>query len=122
MANLNTDEQKQIECDIMAANIVLQGLPNDIHTLLNNKKTANSIWNRVKELMDGTKLTKQERKTKLADEFDTFTSEKAETIQSYYLRFAKLINDIIINGIKMTKLHINTKFLKHLKLVGYWKS
>ncbi|GKD39139.1 hypothetical protein Tco_1259346 [Tanacetum coccineum] len=31
MAYLNADEHKQIECDIMAANIVLQGLPNDIY-------------------------------------------------------------------------------------------
>ncbi|GJU22105.1 hypothetical protein Tco_1155447 [Tanacetum coccineum] len=42
---------------------------------------------------------KQERETKLADEFDRFTSEKGETIQSYNLKFAKLVNDIIINGI-----------------------
>ncbi|GKD47862.1 hypothetical protein Tco_1276838 [Tanacetum coccineum] len=90
MADLNADEQKQIKCDIMAANIVLQGLPNDIHTLLNNKKTANSIWNR-----------------------------KGETIQSYYLRSAKLLNNIIINGIEMNKLQINTKFLNHLQLK--WK-
>ncbi|GKB80259.1 hypothetical protein Tco_0947154 [Tanacetum coccineum] len=31
MADLNADEHKEIECDIMAANIVLQGLPNDIN-------------------------------------------------------------------------------------------
>ncbi|GJR77528.1 hypothetical protein Tco_0089893 [Tanacetum coccineum] len=42
---LNVDEWKQIECVIMAANIVLQGLLNDINTLLNHRKIANSIWN-----------------------------------------------------------------------------
>ncbi|GJU84232.1 hypothetical protein Tco_1291778 [Tanacetum coccineum] len=111
MADLNAYEWKQIKCDIMAANIVLQGLQNDIYALMNHRKTANSIWNIVKELMDGIKLTKQERETKLADEFDKFTLEKEETIQSYYLRFAKPMNDIIINRIEMTKLQINTKFL-----------
>ncbi|GJR61986.1 hypothetical protein Tco_1504148 [Tanacetum coccineum] len=54
MAYLNADEHKQIDCDIMAANIVLQGLPNDIYALLNHRKTANLIWNMVKELKDGT--------------------------------------------------------------------
>ncbi|GJZ13641.1 hypothetical protein Tco_0548871 [Tanacetum coccineum] len=37
-----TDEKKQMECDIKAANIILQELPNDIYTLLNHMKTANS--------------------------------------------------------------------------------
>ncbi|GJR77529.1 hypothetical protein Tco_0089894 [Tanacetum coccineum] len=50
---LNSILMKQIDCDIMATNIVFQGLPNDIHALLNNKKIANSILNRVKELIDG---------------------------------------------------------------------
>ncbi|GJY06346.1 hypothetical protein Tco_0373400 [Tanacetum coccineum] len=65
--------------------------------------------------MEGTKLTKQEREMKLADEFEKFTSEKREIIQSYYQRFAKLMNDININGIEMNKLHINTKFLNNLQ-------
>ncbi|GJZ43308.1 hypothetical protein Tco_0590563 [Tanacetum coccineum] len=56
-----------------------------------------------------------EKETKLAVEFDKFTLEKGETIQSYYLRFAKPINDIINNGIEMTNLYINTKFLNHLQ-------
>ncbi|GJR96004.1 hypothetical protein Tco_0268178 [Tanacetum coccineum] len=46
---------------------------------------AYDIWYRVKELMEGTKLTKQERESKLADEFDRFTSQKREMIQSYYM-------------------------------------
>ncbi|GKD94376.1 hypothetical protein Tco_1374213 [Tanacetum coccineum] len=91
MADLTADEKKQIECDIKAANIIFQGLPNDIYTLSNHMKTTNTIWFRVKALMEGTKLTKQERETNLADEFEKFTYEKGETIQSYYLRFFKLM-------------------------------
>nr|GEV02107.1 hypothetical protein [Tanacetum cinerariifolium] len=52
---------------------------------------------------------------KLADEFDRFTTKKGEKIQSYYLRFAKLMNDILINEIKMSPIQINTKFLNHLQ-------
>ncbi|GJV36415.1 hypothetical protein Tco_1408892 [Tanacetum coccineum] len=62
--------------------------------------------------MDGTKWTKQEREMKLADEFDMFTSEKGEIIQSYYLRFAKLMNDILMNHIKMSLLQINTEMMQ----------
>ncbi|GJV63968.1 hypothetical protein Tco_1474796 [Tanacetum coccineum] len=37
--------------------------------------------------MKGTELTKQKRESKLADEFDRFTSKKGERIQLYYMRF-----------------------------------
>ncbi|GJU40798.1 retrovirus-related pol polyprotein from transposon TNT 1-94 [Tanacetum coccineum] len=47
----------------------------DIYTLINHYQTAKEIWDRVKELMEGTKMTKQERKSMLYDEFDKFTSE-----------------------------------------------
>ncbi|GKA05855.1 hypothetical protein Tco_0684975 [Tanacetum coccineum] len=65
--------------------------------------------------MEGTKLTKKQKDSKLYDEFDRFTSEKGEMIQSYYLRFAKLLNDMNITGISMTPLQINTKFVKYLQ-------
>ncbi|GJV19789.1 putative reverse transcriptase domain-containing protein [Tanacetum coccineum] len=39
-------------------------------------------------------MTKQERESMLYDEFDKFTSEPGESIHSYYLRYAKLINDM----------------------------
>ncbi|GJX72017.1 hypothetical protein Tco_0309188 [Tanacetum coccineum] len=41
----------------------------------------------VKELIEEIELTKQERESKLANEFDIFTSEKGEMIQSCYMRF-----------------------------------
>ncbi|GJV38222.1 hypothetical protein Tco_1410699, partial [Tanacetum coccineum] len=113
--DLSPEEKIIKECDIRAANIILHGLPNDIYTLLNHKKIAHEIWYRVKELMEGTKLTKQEKESKLANEFDRFTSEKGETIHSYYIRFAKLMNDINIIGLDMTPLQVNTKFVNYLQ-------
>ncbi|GJR23383.1 hypothetical protein Tco_0971910 [Tanacetum coccineum] len=88
MVELKDEERKQVKCDIKVANII-QRLPNDIYTFLNHKKTAKSIWNRVKELMDGTELRQQEKETKLTDEFTSFTFKNGKSIHSYYLRFAK---------------------------------
>ncbi|GKC79451.1 hypothetical protein Tco_1130225 [Tanacetum coccineum] len=79
-------------------------LPNDIYTLLNHKKKAYDIWYRVKDLMEGIELTKQESESNLANEFDRFTLEKGETIRLYYMRLAKLMNDINIIQLDMTKL------------------
>ncbi|GJZ78191.1 hypothetical protein Tco_0642863 [Tanacetum coccineum] len=65
--------------------------------------------------MEGTKMTKQERESMLYDEFDKFTSEPGESIHSYYLRFAKLINDMNMISMTMTPMQINMKLVNHLQ-------
>ncbi|GJW75363.1 retrovirus-related pol polyprotein from transposon TNT 1-94 [Tanacetum coccineum] len=49
------------------------------------------------------------------DEFDKFTSELGESIHSYYLRYAKLINDMNMIPMSMTPMQINTKFVNHVQ-------
>ncbi|GKB94132.1 retrovirus-related pol polyprotein from transposon TNT 1-94 [Tanacetum coccineum] len=51
----------------------------------------------------------------LYDEFDKFTYEPGESSHSYYLRFAKLINDMNMIPMSMTPMQINTKFVNHLQ-------
>ncbi|GJU00958.1 retrovirus-related pol polyprotein from transposon TNT 1-94 [Tanacetum coccineum] len=53
-------ENLQADCDLKATNIVLQGLPPDVYALVNHHKVAKDIWDRVKFLMQGTSLSKQE--------------------------------------------------------------
>ncbi|GJR72341.1 DNA-directed DNA polymerase [Tanacetum coccineum] len=100
--DLSTEEKLRKSYDIKATNIILPGLSVDIYTLVNYHKIAREIYNRVKELMEGTKLTKQERESKLYDDFDKFTSEKGESIHSYYLRYD------IQNGVDPLALLANT--------------
>ncbi|GKD54881.1 hypothetical protein Tco_1288268, partial [Tanacetum coccineum] len=54
------------------------------------------LWEKIKLLMQGTSLTKQERECKLYDEFDKFAYKKGETLHEYYLRFTLLLNDMNI--------------------------
>ncbi|GJW82747.1 integrase, catalytic region, zinc finger, CCHC-type containing protein [Tanacetum coccineum] len=60
-------------------------------------------------------MTKQERKSMLYDEFDKFTYEPGESIHSYYLRYAELINDIKIIPMSMSNMQIKMKFVNHLQ-------
>ncbi|GJV08543.1 hypothetical protein Tco_1346199 [Tanacetum coccineum] len=82
--DLSPKEKTRYDCDIKDTNIHLLELPVDIYTLINHYQTAKEIWDRVKELIEGTKLALQERKSKLYDEFDRFTSEPGESFHSYY--------------------------------------
>ncbi|GJV16039.1 integrase, catalytic region, zinc finger, CCHC-type containing protein [Tanacetum coccineum] len=113
-AELSAAEKIQADCDMKATNIILQGLPADIYSLVNHHRVAEDLWVRVQLLMQGTSLTKQERECKLYDAFDKFTHIKRESLHKYYLRFTQLINDMNIYNMKMEQFQVNTKFLNSL--------
>ncbi|GKA40270.1 hypothetical protein Tco_0732863 [Tanacetum coccineum] len=77
-------------------------------------RVTKEIWDRVKLLIEVTELSLQERESKLYNKFDRFTSEKREAIQSYYLRFAQLINDMNMIEMTMKKIQVNAKFVNNL--------
>nr|GEV82921.1 Gag-protease polyprotein [Tanacetum cinerariifolium] len=59
--DLNSNERDQYNADIRATNILLQGLPKDIYTLINHCTDAKDIWDNVKMLLEGSELTKEDR-------------------------------------------------------------
>ncbi|GJY05288.1 hypothetical protein Tco_0371228 [Tanacetum coccineum] len=91
-----------------------QGLPPDVYSLVNHHRVAKDIWDKVKLLIPGTSLTKQESECKLYDKFDKFTHIKGETLHQYYLRFAQLINDMNIYKMSLQQVQVNNKFLNYL--------
>ncbi|GJW67366.1 hypothetical protein Tco_0121790 [Tanacetum coccineum] len=92
------------------------GLPKDIYSLINHYTDAKDIWDNVKTLLEGSELTKEDRESQLYDDFEHFRQHKGETIHDYYVRFAKLINDM--RNIKMTMsiLQLNFKFVNNMLL------
>ncbi|GJY40915.1 hypothetical protein Tco_0428185 [Tanacetum coccineum] len=111
---LTPAETIQADCDIKAINIILQGLPTKIYALVSQHRVAKDIWEKIKLLMQGTSLTKQERECKLYDEFDKFTYKKGESLHEYYLRFTLLLNDMNIYKMPLEQFQVNTKFLNTL--------
>ncbi|GKA94478.1 hypothetical protein Tco_0816516 [Tanacetum coccineum] len=84
---LSATERIQADYDLKATNIILQGLPSDVYSLVNHHRVSKDLWERVQLLMQGTSLTKQERECKLYDAFDKFAHVKGESLHQYYLRF-----------------------------------
>ncbi|GJX12637.1 hypothetical protein Tco_0204395 [Tanacetum coccineum] len=89
---LSAEEKERYKADIRATNILLQGIPKDIYSLINHYTDAKDIWENVKMILEGSELTKDDRESQLYDEFEHFRQIKGETIQGYYVRFTKLIN------------------------------
>ncbi|GJZ92424.1 hypothetical protein Tco_0664489 [Tanacetum coccineum] len=103
---LYIQEKLQVDCDIKATNIVLQGLPQDVYSLINHHKVAKEIWDKVKLLMQGTSLLKQERKCKLYEEFDKFSHVKGETLYEYTSNY-----DQLYAYLEQHKAHANEAYL-----------
>ncbi|GJX69421.1 hypothetical protein Tco_0305148 [Tanacetum coccineum] len=55
---LSATEKIQADCDLKATNIILQGLPSNIYSLVNHHRIAKDLWERIQLLMQGTLLTK----------------------------------------------------------------
>ncbi|GJZ37872.1 integrase, catalytic region, zinc finger, CCHC-type containing protein [Tanacetum coccineum] len=82
--DLTPEEKDRYKADIRATNILLQGLPKYIYTLINHYTKAKYIWDNVKMLLEGSELTKDERESQLYDDFEHFLQNKEETIHEYY--------------------------------------
>ncbi|GJR85804.1 hypothetical protein Tco_0209815 [Tanacetum coccineum] len=87
-AELSATEKIQADCDMKATNTILQGLPADIYSLVNHHRVAKDLWERVRLLMQGTSLTKQER------EFNTKFLNSLPPEWSKFVTDIKLVKDL----------------------------
>nr|GEU61922.1 integrase, catalytic region, zinc finger, CCHC-type, peptidase aspartic, catalytic [Tanacetum cinerariifolium] len=64
-SDLSPEEKDRYNANIRTTNILLQGLPKDIYTLINHYTDAKDIWENVKMLFEGYELTKEDRESQL---------------------------------------------------------
>nr|GEX98952.1 hypothetical protein [Tanacetum cinerariifolium] len=113
-SDLCPEENDRYNADIRATNILLQGLPKDIYTLINHYTDAKDIWDNVKMLLEGSELTKEDQESQLYDDFEHFRQHKGETIHDYYVRFTKVINDMRNIKMTMSRMQLNSKFVNNM--------
>ncbi|GKA21565.1 hypothetical protein Tco_0701554 [Tanacetum coccineum] len=113
-SDLSPEDKDRYNADIRATNILLQGLPKDIYTLINHYTEAKDIWDNMKMLLEGSELTKEDRESQLYDDFEHFRQNKGETIHDYYVRFAKIINDMRNIKMTMSRMQLNSKFVNNM--------
>nr|GEY22286.1 hypothetical protein [Tanacetum cinerariifolium] len=90
---LSDKEVKKMEADDQAIQTILMGLLEDIYATVDSCETAQEIWLHVQQMMNGFNIGIQEKKAKLFNNWERFTSTEGESIESYYHHFSKLIND-----------------------------
>nr|GEZ90888.1 hypothetical protein [Tanacetum cinerariifolium] len=73
------------------------------------------MWEAIERLQQGESLNIQDAKTNLFWEFRKFTSHNGESMESYYTRFYKLMNEMIRNNLTVTTMQVNIYFLQQLQ-------
>ncbi|GJU20840.1 hypothetical protein Tco_1154182 [Tanacetum coccineum] len=76
LKDLSAEEKERYKADIRATNILLQGIPKDIYSLINHYTDAKDIWENVKMILEGSELTKDDRESQLYDEFEHFLKSR----------------------------------------------
>nr|GEV69710.1 hypothetical protein [Tanacetum cinerariifolium] len=88
-----------------AIHIILSGTRDDIYSIVDACTTAKEMWIAIKRLKQGESLNKQDVMTNLFLEFDKLTTRDGVSIESYYLRFYKMMNEMIINKLEVATMH-----------------
>ncbi|GKC17358.1 hypothetical protein Tco_1014140, partial [Tanacetum coccineum] len=59
-------------------------------------------------------INKEDHESQLYDDFEHFCQHNKETIHDYYVRFAKLINDMHNIKMTMSRIQLNSKFVNNM--------
>ncbi|GJT93132.1 gag-pol polyprotein [Tanacetum coccineum] len=76
---------------------------------------AHEIWIAIERLQQCESLNIQDVKTNLFWEFGKFTSHDGESMELYYSRFYKMMNEMTRNNLTVATMHFNVQFLQQLQ-------
>ncbi|GJX75360.1 hypothetical protein Tco_0313955 [Tanacetum coccineum] len=96
---MTESNKKQYLVVIKVMNYILKRIPSDIYNSVDACKDANLCGKRSKRLMHCSEITKQERHSRLMNEFDKFVAMKGESLGSVYERLTTLVNVMDWNNI-----------------------
>nr|GEZ68344.1 zf-CCHC domain-containing protein/DUF4219 domain-containing protein/UBN2 domain-containing protein [Tanacetum cinerariifolium] len=90
-----SDQEKRIQkIDRLARSLLIQGLPNDIHSLIDSNKTAKDLWDALARHILGSEYGEQDRKAVVLYEYETFKATEGELLLDTYIRYLQVINDL----------------------------
>nr|GEY99318.1 hypothetical protein [Tanacetum cinerariifolium] len=113
--NVTQDIRDQLNAEAEAVQIILTGIDNDIYSTVDACPNAFEIWKAIERLKHGESINVQDLETNLYWKFGKFTSQDCESLESYYSRFYKMMNELIRNQCKVTNHQVNVQFLLQLQ-------
>nr|GEV01920.1 hypothetical protein [Tanacetum cinerariifolium] len=111
-----SDQEKKIQkIDRLARSFLIQGLPNDIYSLIHSNTTAKDLWDALARHMLGSEYGEQDRKATVLYECETFKATEGELFFDTYIRYLQVINDLKKCGYSKDNFELNFKFLNNLQ-------
>nr|GEV99987.1 hypothetical protein [Tanacetum cinerariifolium] len=80
-------EKKTQKIDRLARSLLIQGLSNDIYSLIDSNETVKDLWDALERQMHGSEYDEQDRKAVLLYEYKTFKATEGEQLLDTYLRY-----------------------------------
>nr|GFA93139.1 hypothetical protein [Tanacetum cinerariifolium] len=105
----------QLNAEAEVVQIILTGIDNDIYSTVDACPNACEMWKAIERLKQGESINVQDLETNLFWEFRKFTSLDGESLESYYSRFYKMMNELTRNQCKVTNHQVNVQFLLQLQ-------
>ncbi|GJT72713.1 hypothetical protein Tco_1031999 [Tanacetum coccineum] len=119
--NLQTQSSNALHNAIMEAGskdrppMLAPGIDNDIYSTVDACPNACEMWKAIERLKQGESINVQDLETNLYWEFRKFTSRDGESLESYYSRFYKMMNELVRNQCHVTNHQVNVQFLLQLQ-------
>nr|GEZ28976.1 hypothetical protein [Tanacetum cinerariifolium] len=88
-----TDREAMIN-SIKNGSLLIQGLLNDIYSLIDINKTAKDLWDALARHMLCSEYGEQDRKAAVLYEYETFKATEGELLLDTYIRYLQVIIDL----------------------------
>ncbi|GJT46074.1 hypothetical protein Tco_0954789 [Tanacetum coccineum] len=105
--NMSPENKEHYQSEKEAIHLLLTGIRDESYSTVDACKTSHDMWIAIERLQQGKSLNIQDVKTNLFWEFGKFTSHDGESIESYYERFYKMMNEMIRNNLIVATMQVN---------------
>nr|GEW79737.1 copia protein [Tanacetum cinerariifolium] len=89
------EEKKTRKIDHLARSLLIQGLPNDIYSLIDTNKTAKDLWDALERQMRGFEYGEQDKKAAILYEYETFKANKGDQLFVLIFKNQRDVNDAL---------------------------
>nr|GFA28206.1 hypothetical protein [Tanacetum cinerariifolium] len=111
-----SDQEKRVQkIDRLVRSLLIQGLPNDVYSLIDSNKTAKDLWDALVRYMLGSEYGEQDRKAVVLYEYEMFKANEGELLLDTYIRCIQVFNDLKKCGYSKDNCDLNVKFLNNLQ-------
>nr|GEZ80902.1 hypothetical protein [Tanacetum cinerariifolium] len=113
--NMSPANKAHFDSKKEAIHLIFTGIGDEIYSTVDACQIAQQMWEAIERLQQGESLNIQYVQTNLFWEFGKFTSHDKETMESYYTRFYKLMNEMIQNNLTVATMQVNVQVLQQLQ-------